>query len=457
MPTPPLPFTVKRRPDLPPAAPLPALVQTLACRLRPLRYLEWCRSRIGPRFTVNAVDMPPLVFLADPADIRAVTAAPLADLPPGAARVAGPLLGETAFMLRGEPEHRNGRAAVMPALHRRAAEERADMVDELARREAASWPLETPVPLYPRLCAITSTVMLRTVFAEDDDLTDALRRRMLAMLSVAPSLVLQEPRLRALPGWHAAWRRFTRTRGEVDRLIARLIDRRRPTQGRHGDMLDMLLDARRPDGQPMTGRELRDNLVSVIVAGHETTASSLAWAFQLIAHHPRVQDRLAAELDADPSEQYLAATVNETLRRRPVFLFAAPRAVLRPVEIAGRTYRPPALLLPCIYLLHHDPGLFPEPRGFRPERFIDSPERAKTLLPWGGGPQRCPGRHLALLELRTVIRAVLSIRRITPASGRIERASWRSAIVTPHAGSTVVLHAHAPRSRRTPTASRGAK
>jgi cytochrome P450 len=457
MPIPSVPFTANRRADLPPAAPLPALLQTLACRLRPLEYLEWCRARIGPRFTVNAVDMPPLVFLADPADIRAVMTTPLTVLPSAAARVTGPLLGETSYILRGEPEHNNGRAAIMPAFHLRVVEEHAGMVAELARREIASWPLETPVPLYPRLCAITSTVMLRTVFAEHDDLTDALRDRLLSMLSVTTSLVLQEPRLRVLPGWHATWRRFTRTREEVHGLIANLIDRRGPTQGRHGDMLDMLLDARRPDGLPMTEPELRDNLVSVIIAGHETTASSLAWAFQLLAHNPRVQDRLIAELDTDGSEQYLTATVNEVLRRRPVFLFAAPRAVTRPVEIAGRTYRPPALLLACMYLMHHDPALFPDPHEFRPERFLDSPAAGTTMLPWGGGRQRCPGRHLALLELRTVLRAVLSVRRITPAARGIERASWRSAIVTPRAGSTVILHAHPSRDDRPQTASHRAK
>jgi cytochrome P450 len=429
----------RTRGGLPPAPSLPAVLQTLACRLRPLEYLEWCRARIGARFTVNAIDMPPLVFLSDPADIRAIVTAPLAVLPPGAGAVTAPLLGETSFILREEDEHLNGRAAIMPAFHRRIVGEHTKMVNELAHREVASWPVDTPISIHPRLCALTLTVMLKAVFGDNDPAIDTLHDRLISMLSVTASLVLQEPRLHHLPGWHATWQRFTSRREEVDELIADLIGRRRHTQGRHGDMLDMLLDASRADGTPMTETEVRDNLVSVIIAGHETTASALAWAFQLIAHHPGVQDRLIREIDAGSSEQYLTAAVNEVLRHRPVFLFTAPRMVVQPIEIGDWTLHPPAHLLACIYLMHHDPALFPDPHEFRPERFLDSRDAIRTWLPWGGGRQRCPGRHLALLELRTVLRATLSTRRVLAAASTIERARWRSAIVTPHAGSIVVL------------------
>jgi cytochrome P450 len=432
------------RGQLPPTAPLPALIQTLGCRLRPIEYLEWCRRKIGPRFTVNPVDMPPLVFLSDPGDIRAVVTAPLTDLHSGVgAAVTKPLFGETSFMLREEEERLQGREAIMPAFHRRVVGEYGDMVADLADRTVAEWPLDTPIPIHPRLCVLTLTVMLRTVFgASDQTLMDALRDRMLAMLSVTASLVLQEPRLHYLPGWHRTWSRFTRQRDEVDGLITRLIACRRQTQPASRDMLDLLLTATRLDGSPMSGTELRDNLVAVIIAGHETTASALAWAFQLLAHNPTVQDTLVAELNRG-GEDYMEATVNEVLRHRPVFLFAAPRAVAEPIEIGGWTYNPPAHLLACIYLMHHDPELFADPHEFRPERFLDS-RAATRWLPWGGGRQRCPGRHLALLELRTVLRAVLSVLRVLPACSDVERARWRSVIVTPHAGSTVVLQKRGP-------------
>ena len=201
----------------------------------------------------------------------------------------------------------------------------------------------------------------------------------------------------------------------------------------------MLLSAENPDGSPMSTRQIRDNLMSVILAGHETTASELAWAFQLLAHNPKVRARLIEEIDSGGGEEYLTATVHEVLRHRPVFLFTIPRAVKRPIEIGGWTYRPPAQLLGCIYLVHHDPELYPEPHEFRPERFLGSPPNAFTWLPWGGGRKRCPGLQLAMLEMQTVLRTVLETMTIGPAARKIEHPRWRSVIVTPHAGSRVVL------------------
>jgi cytochrome P450 len=439
-------------PGLPPTAPFPSVVQTAVCMWRPLEYLEWCRHWIGPRFTMKPVDKPPLVFLADPSEIRAVVTAPLAILHAGVgATVTTPLFGNTSFMLREEDERINGRDAIMPAFHRQAVVSYTDMVSDLASRAVGSWPRDTPTAIYPRVCSLTLTVMLRAVFGAGNDRTiERLRDRMLSMLSVTASLLLHQPPLRHVPGWRHIWSCFVRDRKGVDELIASIIARRQRVGETGSDMLDMLLGAARLDGLPMTAKELRDNLVSVIIAGHETTASAVAWAMQLLAHNPHVQDRLAAEIDDGQSDQYLQATVNEVLRHRPVFLFAAPRAVAQPIEIGGWTYGPPAQLLGCIYLMHHDPALFPDPHSFQPERFLDAgPSRASRVwLPWGGGRQRCPGRHLALLELRAILRTVLRGLRIVPAGPTIERARWRSVIVTPHAGGRVVLRERGA-SRRT--------
>jgi cytochrome P450 len=432
--------TARNRPDLPPTAALPSVLQTVACRLRPLEYLEWCRERLGPRFTVYPVDMAPLVFLTDPRDIRAVVTAPLDILHAGAgASVTAPLFGEDSFILRDEGDYLNGRNAITPAFHRRVVHEYTDMIEDLANREVSSWPLDTPIPIHPRLRVLALTAMLRTVFDHRDPTVDRLRDALLAMLSVTASLVLQEPRLNRLPGWRTTWKRFIQDREEVDQLIASLIVRRRASTGTRRDMLEMLLEARRPDGSSMSDKELRDNLVSVITAGHETTASSLAWAFQLIAHNPTPQDRLIDEIDRGDNDEYLTATVSEVLRHRPVFLFTVPRAVAQPFEINGRAYHPPAHLLGCTYLMHHDPALFEDPHEFRPERFLEPLAAKWTWLPWGGGQKTCPGQHLALLEMHTVLRATLSERCILPAGKAIERAQWRSVIVTPRAGSRVVL------------------
>jgi cytochrome P450 len=437
------------RRELPPAPPLPALLQTLACRLRPLDSLKWCQARFGERFVVYPIDMPPLVFLSNPNDIRAVLTAPPTVLHTGSgSAVAAPLFGEGSFMLHEGDAHMRVRNAIMPAFHRRVVQGHTEMVAEIVRHEVASWPLDTVFPSHPALRALTLRVILRTIFGQEDTTLRALHRHLLEMLAVTASLVLQEPRVRYLPGWSGTWRRFGRQRGEVDELVFALIRRRCGERGgREEDMLDMLLATRRPDGSAMSAGELRDNLVSTIIAGHETTASALAWAFQLLAHNPGVQERLVDELESGEGEAYLTATIYEVLRHSPVFLFAAPRAVVEPIEIGGWTYRPPAHLLGCTYLMHHDHELYPNPSAFRPERFLEGAPQSRLWLPWGGGRKVCVGRHLAILEMQTVLRAVLGRHVVMPASAAVERAHWRSVMVAPHAGSRVVLRAREGRVR----------
>jgi cytochrome P450 len=434
--------------ELPPAVPLPAALQTLACRWWPLAYFERCRTRYGRRFTVYPVDMPPLVFLSHPEDIHAVLAASPSVLHAGAgAAVLAPLIGARSFMLCEEEEHRHGRRAVMPVFHARVLESHAAALADAVEREVATWPLGAAVALHPRLRALTLRVILGAVLAEGDAVQAALHERLAPALAVTASLVLQAPRVRGLPGWRATWRRFQERRAACDELLYTLIRARRagsehPARGEgehRGDLLDALLAARNPDGAAMSDGQVRDNLVSAIVSGHETTAAELAWALQLLAHHPPVQERLRAELDGGAGEAYLEATIDETLRHRPVFPFLIPRAVVEPVEIGGFLYRPPAHLLGCTYLMHHDPALYPDPHVFRPERFLGGAPRARTWLPWGAGPRSCVGRHLALAEMRAVLRAVLARRLVLPAGEPPERERWRSAILVPHAGGRVVL------------------
>ena len=200
----------------------------------------------------------------------------------------------------------------------------------------------------------------------------------------------------------------------------------------------MLLGGEHPDNDQLTIRQIRDTIVSVILAGHETTASELAWAFQLLAHEPLIAGRLVDDLDAG-GEGYLTAAIQEVLRHRPVFLFTIPRVVRRPFEIAGTTYRPPVQLVGCIHLMQHDPSLYPEPHRFRPERFLDAPPRPEVWMPWGGGRKRCPGNHLAMLEMRTVLETVLDDFELLPVGEKIETARWRSVIVTPGRGSRIML------------------
>jgi cytochrome P450 len=402
---------------------------------------------------MHAINYPPLVFLSNPDDVRAILAAPANVLHPGkGAATIMPLVGEESFMLMEEDEHLCGRKAILPALHAKQVERHSERVACVVRRRVASWPRDTSFALHHHLRALTLEIILRRVFVPlgpvAEDRLCTLHDRLLAMLSVTASPVFPEPLLRHGPG-RRIWRRFLRQRAEVDELIYALIDERRDTAAtRSDDMLAGLVAARNPDGSCMSRERLRDNAMSVILAGHETTASELAWAFQLLAHNPAVLERLTREIDReDDEEEYLTATVQEVLRHRPVFLFTIPRAVAASVEIGGWTYSPPAQLLGCIYLVHHDPRIYLEPDRFYPERFLGQPPRPHTWLPWGGGRKRCPGLHLAMLEMKTVLRTVLSNATVLPASRRMEHPRWRSVIVTPHAGSRVILR---PRRRPPP-------
>ncbi len=422
---------------------LPAVAQTWVFWNWPFWYLERCRSYYGNRFIHHAPSYPPLVLLSDPADIKATFTAPANILHPGAGnQPIRPIVGDRSFMRLEEDEHLLGRRTVLPAFRGSAIEQHADLVAEVVERHIASWPRDIPFAIHPRLRALTLEVILRTILGIPADIRDvrldALHGRLLAMLSVNGSPVLSAPLLRHGPG-RLTWRRFLREREEVDRLIFALINEHRHACGGTANVLTMLVDARSRDGSPMSDRQLRDNLISIIVAGHETTAAEMAWTFQLLAHNPAVLDTLTAEIDHG-GEAYLTATIHEVLRHRPVFLFAIPRAVIQPIEIGEWIYRPPAHLLACIYLVHHDPAIYPEPQRFRPERFLQARPNPSTWLPWGGGPRRCPGIHLATLEMETVVRTVLSTTVLRPASRQIERPRWRSVIVTPSAGSRIVLH-----------------
>jgi cytochrome P450 len=435
------PIARRLRRELPPGAPLPDTLQTLACRWWPFAYLEWCRARLGERFTVYPIDMPPLVFLSNQRDIRAVVGAPADVLHPGAgSAIIAPVVGEQAFILCEEDEHLHARNATVPAFAHAAVGEHAAMVADTVAGEIGSWPLDVPFASVPSIRALALKVVLRPIFAgQEESWISALQERVLAMLSITASFVLQEPQLRRVPGWRSRWSTFVHERAQVKAQMFGLIASRREHGGGPGDLLDALLAASNPDGSPLTDLQLHDHIMAMIVAGHETIAAQLAWAVQLLAYNRSVQERLREEIDACEESGYLEATIRETMRHRPAFLFAIPREVVTSFELAGWTYPAGAHLVPCTYLMHHDPALYPDPQSFRPERFMQGTPKAGAWMPWGAGRKRCVGRHFAILEMQAVLRELISTRVIQPAGDRLEHARWRSAILVPHAGGKVVL------------------
>jgi cytochrome P450 len=417
---------------------MPRTLQTVAWWNRTVPFLERCRERYGKRFTMRLLQTPPFVHHSEPEHLREIFTAPPEVLHPGqGARILEPVVGANSVILLDERPHLSQRKLMLPAFHGEKMQALSGLVEEVAEREVAGWPKNEPVALHPRLQALTLEVILRAVFGLDAGRRlDALRNRLAGILEYGarPSSML--------PMFQRGrrWRQFAEARGEADALIYETIGERRANGGEDGgDILAMLLSARHEDGSPMSPVELRDELMTLLVAGHETTASELAWAFERLTRTPDVLDRLTAEIDSGDGDAYVTATVYETLRRRPVLPNAAPRLVMEPVEVGGWRYEPGVCLIADSYLLHHDPDVYPDPYAFRPERFLDEQPGTYTWIPFGGGRRRCLGASFAMLEMKIVLRAVLAENELARAAPGEEGARRRSITLSPRAGSRAVL------------------
>jgi cytochrome P450 len=443
--------------ELPPGPRMPALLQTLGTWSRPTAFLERCRARYGKRFTNRLFGQPPLVMISDPDEIKQIFQAPPDVLHPGeGAKILEPIVGANSVILLDEQPHMEQRRLLLPAFHGESMQRLAGLMGELADGEVESWPRDEPLELHPRLQRLTLEIVLRAVFglgrgARLDSLRELLTR--ILGFGESPLSLFPPP-----PGWLAPvtpMARLERLKARADELIFALIDERREQaaleqEPQSPDVLALLLAARHEDGSGMSAQELRDELMTALVAGHETTASQLSWAFERLAREPAVLERLCGELDGGESEDYLNATINEILRLRPVLPNAEPRLVKKPVEIGGIRYQPGVALVANAYLVHHDPEIYPDPRAFRPERFLEREGgRAPgtyTWIPFGGGRRRCLGASFALLEMRIALRAVLTRCELTPVGERAERTRRRSITISPAGGSLVELRDR-PRTR----------
>jgi cytochrome P450 len=433
---------------LPPGPRLPKTLQTVGWWTRTVPFLERCRARYGKRFTLRLLQNPPFVHLSNPADVREIFTAPPEVLHPGqGARILEPVVGANSVILLDERAHLSQRKLMLPAFHGEKMQRLSGLMQEVTEREVERWPRDEPVRLHPRLQALTLEIILRAVFGLNaGERLDALRDRLTRILEFGDSPASLLPVLQR----GRTWSEFERRRAEADALIYETIDER--SSGSKGDggsdgddVLAMLLAARHEDGSPMSPVELRDELMTLLVAGHETTASELAWAFERLARTPAVSARLTEEIDSGDGDAYVTATVQETLRHRPVLLNAAPRLTMEPVEIGGWTYPEGVCLLADAYLIHHDPEIYPDPYAFRPERFLDDGPGTYTWIPFGGGRRRCLGASFAILEMKLVLRAVVEQTELSPAtSSGGEGARRRSITLSPRAGARTVLRPRRP-------------
>ncbi len=439
--------------SLPPGLPWHPLRQTYAWIRHPRETADRCLRDYGDVFTLRMFGGA-YVMHAEPELIRQLLSQPADVLAAGRANATlSPLVGSASVLVLDGDEHLQMRRLLLPPFHGDRMRTYENAMRAVAEKSIAKWPLEDAFPTWNRMQSITLDVIVRVVFGiQDDNRVADVRAAVRNLLKVGTN-----PRLFAVVGMRAAisgrrpqeddriLRRVTRARKDLGRLLDAEISRRRADpDGEHdrGDVLSMLLSARTADGEPLATGLIRDQLVTLLVAGHETTATALSWAAERIARHPELQERLAVEA-LDGRHELIDATIKETLRARPV-LPIFMREVLQPVQIGDYTYPAGTMIGGATIALHRRPDLYPDPDAFRPERFL-GPEAPGTYewTPFGGGVRRCIGASFAMLEMRVVLAALLAERRLEPVDPRDEPTRRRSIVLAPAKGGLV----RAPRRR----------
>jgi cytochrome P450 len=411
--------------------------------LRPVPFIERCRERYGDFFTVHFV-LGTIVWIADPDVIKRVFTGDPDVLRAGEGNAA-PLeviMGRNSVLLLDEPEHMRQRKLMLPSFHGERMQRYGELIQRIADRDIDEWPVGTPFALRLHTQAITLEVIMRAVFGVNDaERLQRLRDALSPLLDIGTNQLAMAgiafPVMRRTLG-KRVWDNFMRLRGEADELIYDEIHRRRedPSTPDRDDVLSILLQARDEDGEPLTDAELRDELITLLVAGHETTATSISWAFDLLLHNPDKLARLREELDSG-GDEYLDAVIKETLRIRPV-VPGVVRKLKEPLELRGYELPAGTRVAPNIYLTHMNRAVFPEPKRFLPERFLDNGADTYSWIPFGGGIRRCLGASFAMYEMKVVIPAIL--RRVEiEAAGPPEHIRRRAVTFAPHEDARVLV------------------
>ena len=439
-------------PDLtgiPPGPRLPRHLLGAQWLLREHRLLERCRRRYGDVFSLKMWPLGLLVVVSEPEEIKRIFTGDPEVVQAGEGNaVTEPVAGPESILLLDGRRHLHTRKLMLPAFHGERIRVYGDLIGEVAEAEIDSWPLDTPFPIHPSMQTITLQVIIRAVFGIEDIERRAELERLIPKLIGSPALLW--PPLAYDLGPRSPMGHFLALRERVDEILFDEVDRRRldPALEERDDVLSMLLLARDENGEGMSEGELRDQLVTLLLAGHETTATALAWAFERLLRNPAVLNRLRAGLAAG-DETYLDWVVKETLRSRPIIPYAI-RRLTAPLEIGG--YRAPAgSFVGCSMILTHSrPDLYPDPDAFRPERFEDGAADTYTWIPFGGGVRRCLGASFATFEMKVILRRVLARCELTVPDGKPERPVRRFVTYPPNRGARVVLDARRPQSSTHP-------
>ena len=440
--------------SLPPGPRLPKAAQTARLARDPMGYMRRCRARYGELFTLRYHPFDTLVYVCDPEVIREIfTGDPEVFRAGEANQFMEPTLGPRSVLLLDGADHLRMRKLMLPPFHGRSVTRYRDVMADIAARELETWPIGRPFPLRPRMQAITLEVILRAVFGiEDSERLERLRTALLAMLNVN-MIHGALPFTRVDLGPRSPWGRYLRARAAADEIIFEQIAGRRAQAGgeERDDVLALLLAVEDEDGEGLSDAELRDELVTLLMAGHETTATALAWAFERLVRHPAALARVREEAAAG-DDAYLEAVIRETLRARPVVIDVA-RTLAAPATLGGYDLPAGVMVVPMITLVQTGPGAWEDPDAFRPERFLGDAPAPYTWIPFGGGVRRCLGASFATFEMRVVLETILPAADLLPSTPEPEAARLRHVTLVPARGGEVVLERRRPvRPRTAPAA-----
>jgi cytochrome P450 family 110 len=431
-------------------------LQTLQWLTNPLEYMEACAKRYGDIFTLCLGPVfRPQVFISNPQAIQQIFTTDPKYLDSGEpAGIRSPLLGRQSMLaLEGKP-HQRQRKLLTPPFHGERMQVYTQLISDITKQVTSQWKVGEPFAVRPSMQAISFQVILKAVFGlQEGERYENLTKRLSATLNpkypLLNAFVFLFPLLqRDFGSWSPGAKMMQRIQ-HIDELIyAEIRERKEQPDSSRNDILSLMMLARDENGEPMTDVELRDELITLLVAGHETTATSLAWAFYWIHKLPQVREKLLQELDSlgenpEPNailrSPYLNAVCSETLRLYPVAVLALNRVVKSPLEIMGYQLEPGTLVVPSIYLTHHREDLYPDSKQFKPERFLEHQFTPYEYLPFGGGNRRCIGLAFALMEMKLVLATVLSMWQMELADNQSVQPVRQGALIRPSGGVSMVV------------------
>ncbi|AOR29811.1 hypothetical protein BFF78_00760 [Streptomyces fodineus] len=434
---------------------IPVPLQLAILRKRPTKFADWCRNRYGSRYKVSIMPNSRLYMLSDPDEVRAMFMAPRDVIHTGNSNHAiEKFTGQSGLAWLDEDEHKVRRKQLMPSFKGTSLKRIEASINARIQRDIAAWPREQALWVHPRAHIFTMEVIREVIFGKMvpsrwPELFEVLMKMM--RVNRRPAGIIMPHRMRpavvralaAIPP--VGLGHFIEHRKRADALIAEAVKERMDAGELGDDMLSLLLGITHEDGSLLSASEMRDEMMTIFLAGTETVAASVSWALEFLSLEHEVRSRLIAEIEEGTSDTYLTAVIYEVLRMRPPLTHIITREVVKPIEIGGVRYEPGARLWANAYLVNHDPSRYPEPHLFRPERFLGVNPGNHTWIPFGGGATRCLGDRIAMVELKAVIREVLMTCELQRVNPRPAELHGRGIVLVPDTGARLVLR---PRVRK---------